>query len=112
MGGDCFGAFGEYRVDFPACCSIRRSSRPFDNKNFSEIDAAIVATHLMLAVQDEGLGTTWVGYFDAPKLQQLFPEMQDHELIAVFPIGYPADDATPADRHNQRKAKEELVRYL
>ena len=27
--------------------------RPFDNKNFSEIDAAIVATHLMLAVLDE-----------------------------------------------------------
>ena len=69
--------------------------RPFDNKNFAEIDAAIVATHLMLAVQDEGLGTTWVGYFDAPKLRELFPQMQDYELIAVFPIGYPAEDAKP-----------------
>ena len=83
--------------------------RPFDNKNFSEIDAAIVATHLMLAVQDEGLGTTWVGYFDAPKLQQLFPEMQEHELIAVFPIGYPAEGAKPSNRHEDRRPLSEVV---
>ena len=83
--------------------------RPFDNKNFSEIDAAIVATHLMLAVQDEGLGTTWVGYFDAPKLQQLFPEMQGHELIAVFPVGYPAEGAKPSNRHEDRRPLSEVV---
>ena len=77
--------------------------RPFDNKNFAEIDAAIVATHLMLAVQDEGLGTTWVGWFDAPKLQELFPEMLDHELIAVFPVGYPAENAKPAVMHEKRR---------
>ena len=83
--------------------------RPFDNKNFSEIDAAIVATHLMLAVQDEGLGTTWVGYFDAPKLQKLFPEMQDYELIAIFPIGYPAEGAKPSNRHEERRPLSEAV---
>ena len=83
--------------------------RPFDNKNFSEIDAAIVATHLMLAVQDEGLGTTWVGYFDAPKLQTLFPEMQGYELIAIFPVGYPAQDAKPNVRHEERRPLKEVV---
>ena len=83
--------------------------RPFDNKNFSEIDAAIVATHLMLAVQAEGLGTTWVGYFDAPKMRELFPEMQDYELIAVFPVGYPAEDAKPNIRHTERRPLSEVV---
>ena len=83
--------------------------RPFDNKNFSEIDAAIVATHLMLAIQDEGLGTTWVGYFDAPKLQQLFPEMQGYELVAVFPVGYPAEGAKPNIRHEERRPLSEVV---
>ncbi len=83
--------------------------RPFDKKNFAEIDAAIVATHLMLAVQDEGLGTTWVGWFDAPKMQELFPEMQGYELIAIFPIGYPAPDAKPAARHEERRAIAEVV---
>ena len=83
--------------------------RPFDKKNFAEIDAAIVATHLMLAVQDEGLGTTWVGWFDAPKMQELFPEMKDYELIAVFPVGYPAETAKPSARHEDRRKLEEVV---
>ena len=83
--------------------------RPFDNKNFAEIDAAIVATHLMLAVQDEGLGTTWVGWFDAPKMQQLFPEMQGHELIAIFPVGYPAEGAKPSARHEDRRTLNDVV---
>ncbi len=83
--------------------------RPFDKKNFAEIDAAIVATHLMLAIQDEGLGTTWVGWFDAPKLQELFPEMQGYELVAIFPVGYPAEDAKPHVRHEDRRPIEEVV---
>ncbi len=86
--------------------------RPFDGKNFSEIDAAIVATHMMLAIHDEGLGTTWVGYFDAPKLKELFPEMQDYELIAIFPVGYPAEGAKPSNRHEERRALSEAVAEL
>ena len=87
-------------------------TRPFDNKNYCEIDATIIATHLMLAVQDEGLGTTWVGYFDAPKLQELIPEMQGYELIAIFPVGYPADDAKPSNRHEERRAISEAVNEI
>ena len=86
--------------------------RPFDNRNFEDVDAAIVGTHIMMAVQDMGLGTTWVGFFDEPKMKELFPEMAEYDLVALFPIGYPAEDAVPADRHNQRKAKEELVRCI
>ena len=86
--------------------------RPFDGKNFAYVDAAIVATHMMLSIQDEGLGTTWVGYFDAPKLKELFPEMAGYELIAVFPIGYPAQDAKPHVRHEDRRSVSEAVAEL
>ena len=86
--------------------------RPFDNRNYQDVDASIVATHIMLEVEDLGLGTTWVGFFDAPKFQELFPEMKDYDLIALFPIGYPAEDAKPAERHFIRKEKSELVNYL
>ena len=84
-------------------------TRPFDKMNFGHIDGAIVATHLMLAVQDEGLATTWVGYFDAPKLKEIFPEMKDFDLIAIFPVGYPAEDAKPSNRHEDRKNISEVV---
>lgn len=86
--------------------------RPSDNRNFEDVDACIVATHMMLAVHDLGLGSTWVGFFDVPKLKESFPEMKDYDLVALFPIGYPADDAEPSDRHAVRKDKAELVKYL
>lgn len=87
-------------------------TRPFDNKNYGEIDAAIVATHIMLAIQAEGLASTWVGYFDAPKLQELFPQMAEYEMIALFPIGYAAADAKPSPRHTDRRAVEDAVEIL
>ena len=80
--------------------------RPFDGKNFCEIDAAIAATHMMLEVADLGLGTTWVGHFDPKVLKQEFPQMKDYEVVALFPIGYPLVE--PSDRHKIRKTKEEL----
>ncbi|MBQ7151954.1 MAG: nitroreductase family protein [Synergistaceae bacterium] len=86
--------------------------RPSDGRNFEDVDASIVATHLMLAIHDTGLEATWVGFFDAPKVKELFPDMKDYDLIALFPIGYPAPDAAPADRHSIRKDKAELVKYL
>lgn len=84
-------------------------TRPFDGLNYGHIDGAIIATHIMLAIQAEGLRSTWVGYFDAPKLQELIPEMQGYDLIAMFPIGYPAEDAKPSIRHEERRAVSEAV---
>lgn len=84
--------------------------RPFDGRNFEDVDACIVATHILLETEALGLGTTWVGFFDEPKLKELFPEMRDYDLIAIFPIGYPA--AEPSPMHFTRKSKEELVSEL
>ena len=83
--------------------------RPFDDLNYAEIDGAIVATHLMLAVKAEGLDTTWVGMFDAFKLQSQFSEMQGYELIALFPVGYAADDAKPSVNHEKRRTIAQVV---
>ena len=43
--------------------------RPDDDLNFADVDAAIVATHIMLAIHNEGLRATWVGKFNTPKLK-------------------------------------------
>lgn len=84
-------------------------TRTFDDLNFAEIDGAIVGTHLMLAVKAEGLDTTWVGMFDAFKLQSEFTEMQGYELIAIFPVGYAADDAKPSANHEKRRTMAQAV---
>ncbi len=73
--------------------------RPFDQKNFAEIDAAIVATHMMLEIHDLGLGSTWIGHFDAPQVHEIFPKTKEYELIALLPAAYMADDCEPSERH-------------
>lgn len=86
--------------------------RPSDNANFADVDATIVATHMMLAIEDQGLATTWVGYFDAPKLQILIPELAGYDLVAVFPVGYADPEAKPAPQHTTRKSVFEIVKEL
>ena len=82
--------------------------RNFDGKNFAEIDAAIVATHMMLEIQDIGLGTTWVGHFDENVLKSEFPQMKDYSIVAIFPIGYPADNVNVSPMHNISKNAEDV----
>ena len=86
--------------------------RPSDNRNFEDVDASIVATHMMLEVQNLGLGSTWVGFFDTDKLHELFTETQGWDMVALFPVGYPADDAEPSERHALRKSITEMVKFL
>ena len=80
-------------------CSSEAWVRPFDGKNYSDIDASIVATHIMMEIHDLGLGSTWCGFFDPEILKREFPEMKGYELIALFPVGYPEEDSVPAAKH-------------
>ncbi len=84
-------------------------TRKFDSANFADVDASIVGAHIMLAAQDLGLGTTWVACFDAPAMQEAFPQMADYDLVAMFPLGYPSPDYAPAAGHLASKPIEELV---
>lgn len=92
------------------CCNKDEAwVRPYDNYNSAVIDAAIVATHVMLAVHDLGLGSTWVGHFDPAAFRTLFNVPANIEPVAIFPIGYLAPDAKPAHLHEKRRSLEETV---
>ena len=86
--------------------------RNFDNKNFAQIDATIVATHMMLEIQNLGLGTTWVGHFDEKILKSEFPKMNKYTSVAIFPIGYPSKDAQISPSHYSSKTKEEILELM
>ena len=89
----------------PADAWVRR----YDGKNGAEVDAAIVATHLMLAAENEGLATLWVGSFDPALLRDILPDAQGYDLVAMINVGYPAPDSQPSVRHFERNTTEELV---
>jgi len=83
--------------------------RRFDGAASGEVDGSIVTTHLMLAAHDLGLGTCWVMHFDPAKTAELFALPAHIIPLAMLPVGYPAEDAAPSDRHGDRLAVEEML---
>ena len=92
----------------PADAWVRR----YDGKNGAEVDASIVATYLMLAAENEGLATLWVGSFDPALLSDLLPGTEGYELVAMINVGYPAPESVPSDKHRQRIGMDEFVSNL
>ena len=89
----------------PADAWVRR----YDGKNGAEVDAAIVATYMMLAAENEGLATLWVGSFDPALLRDILPGAEGYELVAMINVGYPAAESEPSAMHSARKPLGEMV---
>ena len=85
--------------------------RRYDGKNGAEVDASIVATYLMLAAENEGLATLWVGSFDPMGLAALLPGTDGYDLVAMINVGYPAPTSAPSPQHALRVPMEEFVTY-
>ena len=89
----------------PADAWVRR----YDGKNGAEVDASIVATYLMLAAENEGLSTLWVGSFDPALLKEILPGTDGYDLVAIINVGYPSPDSTPSALHGSRVPVKEFV---
>lgn len=59
-----------------------------DEKDFSDVDAAIAAEHICLAAAEQGLGTCWICNFNPETLNKALNLPPHIEAIAIFPIGY------------------------
>lgn len=77
-----------------------------DGKNYADVDATIAMDHLIMAAADLGLGTCWIGLFDAAAAREVLHAPEGFEPIAFTPLGYPADAPGP----KKRKPLSDLVR--
>ena len=75
-------------------------------------DVSIVATHIMLEAEEQGLGTCWVNYFPNTKAAEVFGLPESEVVVLMMPIGYAAADAAPTANHTEKKPIEKTVRYL
>ena len=86
--------------------------RPFDKKSMVDIDAAIVADHMVLEAEDLGLSTCWLTYFEPTVVRQEFNIPDNLEPVAIIAIGYAAGEKASADRHQvDRKSLESITVY-
>lgn len=79
---------------------------------FGETDAAIVTTLMMLQAWELGIGSCWVGMFNKDNAAKMLGLPKNETVLALLPIGYPADDCKPAPLHTQRRPEEEVITHM
>lgn len=83
--------------------------RKCDGHDYGIEDASIVTTHMILEVEELGLGATWVGHFEPDKVREIYKIPENFEIVALLPIGYPAEEAKPNPRHEERQEMDKWV---
>ncbi|MGN0330955.1 MAG: nitroreductase family protein [Kineothrix sp.] len=70
-------------------------------------DAGVASQTFCLAAYDKGIGSVIEGIFDEARVAELLEVPEDREVVALIPIGYPAEEpAAP-----KRKPVEELLTF-
>lgn len=62
------------------------------------VDCSIAMSFMMLEATELGLGSVWMGHFDADAVKRILRIPDDCILVAIMPIGYPADEGTSKDK--------------
>jgi nitroreductase len=85
---ECYRAMGRYMKSWP-------------------VDVTIALEHLILQAQEEGLGTCWIGSFEEEQVKSLLAVPQDVKVLALTPLGYPAEEP----EFRGRKSLAKIISY-
>ena len=88
-----------------AACSTNPTRLMASGQPAAAVDLAIAVDHMTLAAVELGLGTCWIGAFDAPAVGKLLDVPDDAVVVHVLPLGYPAKTSSP----RPRKSTDEII---
>lgn len=91
-------------------CGFERdgSYSTYRKDTWQMFDAGIASQTFCLAAYEHGIGSVILGLFDAEPISALLNIPEDRELVALIPIGYPAEEpAAP-----RRKSVDDLLTIL
>lgn len=71
------------------------------------VDVSIAIDHITLAAVAEGLGTCWIGAFDADEVRSILGIPNGIVVVELLPLGHPVD---PAPVEKNRRLISEIVR--
>lgn len=75
-------------------------------------DAAIVATHMILAAANAGVDSCWLNCFNPEALAKELNLPENEEILMLMDLGYAMEGAGPLANHHSRKELSETVTYL
>lgn len=75
-------------------------------------DAAIVATHMMLAAANAGVDSCWLNCIHVDDLRKDLGLPENEDILMLLDLGFAAEDTKPLPNHFSRKPLNETVTYL
>jgi nitroreductase len=97
---------GRFVADAAAAIVVLKDS---GNQRWADTDCAQAVCNMANAGWAMGLGTCWIGNFDAAAIAQRLGVPQNYAVFTVLPFGYP-DDAQPP-QPKQLKPRNEVVHF-
>ncbi|MDO4521905.1 MAG: nitroreductase family protein [Eubacteriales bacterium] len=85
---------------------------PGEKRNSGAEDAAIVATHMMLAAKAVGVDSCWLNFFDPEAVAAELGLPENEEVLMLLDLGYAAEGGHPLPNHDSRKDLKETVSYI
>ncbi len=86
---------------------------PGSNRQSGIEDAAIVATHMMLAAKDEGVDSCWLNAVHMDELHEAIGLPENEDIVMLLDLGYASlEGLKPAWRHFERKPLSETVTFM
>lgn len=85
--------------------------RAYDGYNSLETDVSIAMTHIILAAENEGVGTCWIAAYDPGLLREAIKPDENQLLFGITPLGYPRPGYKKTLPKN-RKTLKQIVEYL
>lgn len=85
--------------------------RSFDNYCSIETDVTIAMTHMILAAENEGVGTCWVANYNPLILKEALKIEDDKVVFAITPLGYPKQGFRKTG-NKIRKSLDDIVRFM
>ena len=67
---------------------------------------------MMLEAAQLGIGSCWVGYFNADRVSEILGLPENVTVSALLPMGYPADDAKALPLHTQYRDPDDIVTVI
>ena len=85
--------------------------RNYDGYNSVETDVAIAMTHIILAAENEGVGTCWIAAYNPALLNEVLNPGKDDIIFGMTPLGY-QKQGFQKSLIKRRKSLEEIVEFL
>lgn len=82
-----------------------KAGQKIAGRPFYVTDQAIATEHFVLKATELGLGTCWVGWFNAQKAQEFLKTPKGVEIHTIIALGYPKEKLKPT-KHTRKDIKE------